>query len=734
MSIALYRRYRPARYSEVVGQDHVTLPLRRALRADRVHHAYLFSGPRGCGKTTSARILALTLNCHARVGAVPGEFPDEPCGTCPSCRDVANGSSLDVIEIDAASHNGVDDARELRERAVFAPARDKYKIFVVDEAHMVTSAGFNALLKIVEEPPEHVRFVFATTEPDKVIGTIRSRTHHYPFRLIGSDVLSEHLLEVAGREGITLGEGVLPLIVRSGAGSARDAMSVLDQLCASAQDNVVTYDHATSLLGFTHASLLDDTVMALARKDGAAAFDVAGRVVGAGHDARRFTEDLLERFRDVLVVQATGKSAGALLPGAPADQLERMREQAEAMGAAQLSWAAEVTNDALTQMVGATSPRLHLELLMAKLLLPGADGERGALARLDRLERQGQALGAGVGISAPAVPPVQPTATVVPTADAVESVSRSAAMQPANEPQPVTESPVAAPPQPQVTASPAAAPAPTAAPHEARATQPHAAASEPAHQPEPPRPQSPAAAPAQPAGDAALALRNMWQHVLHTMEQKRRITWSALQHATVADVRDGTVFLHFSNPGAYRMFGQRDHATVTAEVIYDVMALKVSVTATMDGAGPSTGGGGAPPGPKNAPWLAGGAAAHSESPIDLTTTTPSHSAEPAPAVPEMPGAPREHAQSSPQAPVVAAPVPATVPVREEVSPPSVNPVPAAVTPEEPVAPPPAPTPVEPERVVAEPSFDDEVDTSPVSRRGVDTVIDVLEATVVEVRG
>ncbi|WP_420877097.1 DNA polymerase III subunit gamma and tau, partial [Streptomyces rapamycinicus] len=395
-SLALYRRYRPETFAEVIGQEHVTGPLQQALRNNRVNHAYLFSGPRGCGKTTSARILARCLNCEK--GPTPA-----PCGECQSCQDLArNGpGSIDVIEIDAASHGGVDDARELREKAFFGPASSRYKIYIIDEAHMVTSAGFNALLKVVEEPPEHLKFIFATTEPEKVIGTIRSRTHHYPFRLVPPGTLRDYLGEVCGREAIPIEDGVLPLVVRAGAGSVRDSMSVMDQLLAGAADDGVTYAMATSLLGYTDGSLLDSIVDAFAASDGAAAFEVVNRVIEGGNDPRRFVADLLERLRDLVILAAVPDAAEKGLIDAPADVVERMQAQASVFGGAELSRAADLVNEGLTEMRGATSPRLQLELICARVLLPAAfDDERSVQSRLERLERGALAGGLGGGAGA----------------------------------------------------------------------------------------------------------------------------------------------------------------------------------------------------------------------------------------------------------------------------------------------------------------------------------------------
>jgi DNA polymerase-3 subunit gamma/tau len=493
-----------------------------ALRKNRVNHAYLFSGPRGCGKTTSARILARCLNC--------AEGPtDTPCGKCPSCVELARGGSgsLDVIEIDAASHGGVDDARDLRERATYAPVRDRYKIFIIDEAHMVTSAGFNALLKIVEEPPEHIKFIFATTEPDKVIGTIRSRTHHYPFRLVPPEPLMAYLELLCTQENVPVAPGVLSLVIRAGGGSVRDSLSVLDQLMAGAGPNGLDYELAVALLGYTHASLLDDVVEAVAASDSATVFRAVDRVIQTGHDPRRFVEDLLERFRDLIIVQAMPESAQSILRGMPADQIARLQNQAHNLGAAELSRAADVTNTALTDMTGATSPRLHLELLCARILLPSSEQtERGIAARIDRVERRlnyaGNDVGAPLaGAPAPAaVPPARPEQTASPQPPAAQA---SAAQMPAA-PSPVAPAP--ATPTAASTPPPATAPVPAPARRDEPAREPltaprvstsdwpvdePAAAGRPAPVPSaalpsvlPPAETAPAAAPsAEPAREAA---------------------------------------------------------------------------------------------------------------------------------------------------------------------------------------------------------------------------------------
>ncbi len=405
--MALYRKYRPATFSEVIGQEHVTEPLSTALSAGRINHAYLFSGPRGCGKTSSARILARSLNCEQ--GPTP-----EPCGVCDSCVALApNGpGSVDVVELDAASHGGVDDTRELRDRAFYAPAQSRYRIFIVDEAHMVTTAGFNALLKIVEEPPDHLIFVFATTEPEKVLPTIRSRTHHYPFRLLAPRTMRALLERICAQENVTVDEAVYALVIQAGGGSPRDTLSVLDQLLAGADENRVTYPRALALLGATDVALIDVAVDALAAGDAATLFGAIESVIDAGHDPRRFGTDLLERFRDLIVLQAVPDAVARGVVDGPQDVLERMRDQATRIGMATLTRYAEVVHAGLGEMRGATAPRLLLEVVCARLLLPSAsDTEAALLQRIERIEtRLDVSIPASDAVSAaPVGPPKQYT-------------------------------------------------------------------------------------------------------------------------------------------------------------------------------------------------------------------------------------------------------------------------------------------------------------------------------------
>ncbi|MEV7032543.1 DNA polymerase III subunit gamma and tau [Streptomyces sp. NPDC093272] len=732
-SLALYRRYRPESFAEVIGQEHVTDPLQQALRNNRVNHAYLFSGPRGCGKTTSARILARCLNCEQ--GPTP-----TPCGVCQSCQDLArNGpGSIDVIEIDAASHGGVDDARELREKAFFGPAGSRYKIYIIDEAHMVTSAGFNALLKVVEEPPEHLKFIFATTEPEKVIGTIRSRTHHYPFRLVPPGTLRDYLGEVCGKEDIPVEEGVLPLVVRAGAGSVRDSMSVMDQLLAGAGADGVTYAMATSLLGYTDGSLLDSVVEAFATGDGAAAFEVVDRIIEGGNDPRRFVADLLERLRDLVILAAVPDAVEKGLFDAPADVLERMQAQAGTFGAAELSRAADLVNEGLTEMRGATSPRLQLELICARVLLPAAYGdERSLMARLDRLERGVNFSGGGAAPAMGYVPgPEAHPAPQVPQgavpqgggpAAARAAVRGGAAPEPAPAPvqqappqpsaprpsapvstAPVSPAPVssapAAPPAPAAAAAappaataPAAAPGawptaasagggvarrpggwPTAAGAGAPAAQPAAAPAAPA----PSAQASPAAAAAAPVGGPNP--RDLWPNILEAVKNRRRFTWILLsQNAQVAGFDGTTLQLAFVNAGARDNFASSGSEDVLRQALTEQFGVTWRIEAVVD---PTGGGGSAPAGPGY-----GGAPA-----------APSGYGGAAPAAPTRSAAPRPAPQSAPP----------------QASPASAAPPPAA----------PEPPPVSPEDDIPE-EDDPDLDESALS--GHELIVRELGATVVD---
>ncbi|MBM7413149.1 DNA polymerase-3 subunit gamma/tau [Clavibacter michiganensis] len=581
MVTALYRRYRPENFAELIGQTQVTDPLRTALRTNRVNHAYLFSGPRGCGKTTSARILARCLNC--------AEGPtDTPCGVCPSCVELSrDGSgSLDVVEIDAASHNGVDDARDIRERAVFAPARDRYKIFILDEAHMVTPQGFNALLKIVEEPPEHVKFIFATTEPDKVIGTIRSRTHHYPFRLVPPAQMLDYVEHLSREESVQVAPGVLPLVVRAGGGSVRDTLSLLDQLIAGSEDESVEYERAVALLGYTHAALLDEVIDAVARHDAAAAFAGVDRVIQTGQDPRRFVEDLLERLRDLIIVGATSiEGAAAVLRGTPEDELERMRAQAVAFGAVELSRAADVVNAALTEMTGATSPRLHLELLVARVLVPASDDtHRGALARVERLERR-------VGVADAAADPV-------PVASAPAAAPPVAA---APDPSPAA-APGAAAPAP----TPVAAPAPAADPVPTSASPAPETPAAPAPSPESTASAPPAASPAAPVAPATTPvgpvtfeqLRDSWPSIVEAVEKAKRSAWLVAVTATPRALADDVLTLSFISANDAEKFKERGApgqgvSDILRSAILDVLGIRVKFIARVEPHGGTT----APTGP-----------------------------------------------------------------------------------------------------------------------------------------
>ena len=587
--LALYRRYRPDTFGDVIGQEHVTEPLKRALTNNRVNHAYLFSGPRGCGKTTSARILARALNCES--GPTP-----EPCGHCQSCRDLARGGSgsIDVIEIDAASHGGVDDARDLRERAFFAPVHSRYKIYIVDEAHMVTTAGFNALLKLVEEPPPHVKFIFATTEPEKVIGTIRSRTHHYPFRLVPPRVLGDYLRHLCDAEGVPIEQSVLPLVVRAGAGSVRDSLSVLDQLLGGAGVNGVTYDQSVALLGFTPDALLDEIVDAFAAGDGAGVFATIDKVIEVGQDPRRFAEDLLRRLRDLVIVASVPDAASSGLIDVASDQAERLAVQAAGIGAGELTRAAEVMAEGLVAMRGTTAPRLHLELMCARVLLPGADVDgRGVHARLDRLERRlGMPEGASAGGAATATPApvvaapvsvVKPTATPAPEPPAPVRAEEPARKRTWDEPPPEDDW---TPPVDRDQAAPAQAAQTRPALRVVRDPEPVAPA-----QPAPPvaapvasaPAPEPVAPPAAGGGPAATDVRRLWPDVLEEVKRRRRFTWMTIsQHAQVAEVSDGTLVLSFANPGARDSFLKGGSDDVLRDALVEVMGADLRISALLE--------------------------------------------------------------------------------------------------------------------------------------------------------
>jgi len=550
--VALYRKHRPATFAEVVGQEHVTEPLSTALTAGRINHAYLFSGPRGCGKTSSARILARSLNCEQ--GPTP-----TPCGVCDSCVALApNGpGSVDVVELDAASHGGVDDTRELRDRAFYAPAQSRYRIFIIDEAHMVTTAGFNALLKIVEEPPDHLIFIFATTEPEKVLPTIRSRTHHYPFRLLAPRTMRSLLERICVQEGVEVDETVYPLVIRAGGGSPRDTLSVLDQLLAGADGNRVLYPRALALLGATDVALIDDAIDALAAGDAAALFGAVEGVIDAGHDPRRFATDLLERFRDLIVLQAVPDAAARGVVDAPGDVLERMRDQAARLGAGTLTRYAEVVHAGLGEMRGATAPRLLLEVVCARLLLPSAsDTESALLQRLERIETR---LDMSIPVDSATAVSAQPTK---PSKQFVRKTKATA-------------------PPPEPTTPQASAPEPVA-PQEVEPPPPPSPP--PVQPPADPVVEAPIAVAAAGEPDAA-AIRRQWSTVLDKVRDRSRSLAVMLAGAVVRTVDGGTLLLnHESSPLAKRLNESRN-AEVVQEALKDALGVGLKVRYEVGAAG-----------------------------------------------------------------------------------------------------------------------------------------------------
>jgi DNA polymerase-3 subunit gamma/tau len=570
--MALYRTYRPARLDDVVGQDHVTGPLRRALENDRVHHAYLFSGPRGCGKTSTARILARSLNCEQ------GPTPD-PCGVCQSCTDLSpNGpGSLDVIELDAASHGGVEDTRDLRERAMFAPASSRYKVYIIDEAHMVTTQGFNALLKLVEEPPPHVRFIFATTEADKVLPTIRSRTHNYTFRLVPSKTLQQHLAFVCESEGVAAEPAALALVARAGAGSVRDSLSVLGQVISGSGPEGVTYLEAVAQLGMTDATLLDETVDALADHDGAALFSVIDKVIEAGHDPRRFVTDLLERVRDLIVLHNVPNAAELGLIDAPEDQLAREIAQSQRFGLAELTRAADVASSALSELRGATAPRLHLELMAARLLLPASDADEAATrARLDQLERRMASAPVHAAPATPAAPAGTAPASSVPAApEPTEAVAPSTDSAVPPPPRKLSEvAPSTAKSAPSTASTPGSA-APAAAPTGTVRSKPPArsAAAEPAAP-------GPAPAPVAPDSSSTVGLDqfvSMWPAVLEALKGYSRVAWMSFSSSVPISVSNGELAVGLADAGSVKGVKASRHDERLRQAVIDVMKTDVRV-------------------------------------------------------------------------------------------------------------------------------------------------------------
>ncbi|TRZ85631.1 MAG: DNA polymerase III subunit gamma and tau [Streptomycetaceae bacterium] len=552
MSLALYRKYRPSLFADVIGQEHVTVPLSNALSSGRIHHAYLFSGPRGCGKTSSARIMARSLNCEK------GPTPD-PCGICQSCTDlVANGpGSLDVIELDAATHGLVDDARDLRDKAFFAPVNSRYKIYIIDEAHQLGPGAANALLKVVEEPPPHVIFIFATTEPDKLISTIRSRTHHYPFRLVPPGILAAHLEKVCNSEGVKVAKGVIPLVVRASGGSVRDALSVLGQLLAGAGDQGVSYDIAIQLLGFTDSALLDDAVDALAARDGATLFKTVDRVIESGHDPRRFAGDFLERLRDLMIVDALPDGgSSAILREVSDDQLQRMRNQSQNIGSAGLSRAADIAAEGLTQMRGATAPRLMLELICGRMLLPlGDTSERGLLVRVERLER---------AESLAPMSSAQPRATAPVAAKSNDGVdSKKVLTESTNR---VDEA--------------AAVSKPTEAAKSSDGVDSKKVLPESTNRvDEPAVMQS-----VKPTGATDIAgLRRLWPDVIEDVKKRRRLTWSLLStSAQVLGFDDTAITIAIVNAGARDSFIRSGSDEILRQSFVDIVGLDRKIEVVVD--------------------------------------------------------------------------------------------------------------------------------------------------------
>jgi len=532
MSLALYRKYRPSIFADVIGQEHVTTPLSNALESGKIHHAYLFSGPRGCGKTSSARIMARSLNCEK--GPTP-----TPCGVCQSCKDlVANGpGSLDVIELDAATHGLVDDARDLRDKAFFAPVQSRYKIYIIDEAHQLGPGAANALLKVVEEPPAHVLFIFATTEPDKLISTIRSRTHHYPFRLVPHTILNTHLEKICEQEGIKVAKGVIPLVVRSSGGSVRDALSVLGQLLAGAGSDGVTYEIAVALLGFTDTALLDEAIDALAARDSASLFNTVDKVVESGADPKRFAQDLLERLRDLIIVDASDQNNSSILNELPQDQLDRIRAQAKLIGVATLIRAADILAQGLTSMRGATPPRLILELICGRILLPASD-DAALLARVEKLERL-------LSIS-------NPTQVLPEKSEPKAAVGAEVKAEPKVESKPAPAKPA----QKRAESSKAQEVKPTKVSEKS----------------------------IKPSGSIEIsALRRMWPEVIESVKKRRRLTWSLLStSAQILSLDDEVITIGMVNIGAKDSFIRSESDVILSDAFEEVTGVRRRIAATVD--------------------------------------------------------------------------------------------------------------------------------------------------------